>query len=56
MQQALEATRTEVVVVLTPFYDRVKQVQGRTAVRRVIPTSIKEYLPAVLRILFTLFK
>jgi long-chain acyl-CoA synthetase len=56
MQQALEATRTEVVVVLTPFYDGVKQVQGRTAVRRVIPTSIKEYLPAVLRILFTLFK
>ena len=56
MQQALEATRTEVVVVLTPFYDRVKQVQGRTAVRRVIPTSIKEYLPALLRILFTLFK
>ena len=56
MQQALEATRTEVVVVLTPFYDRVKQVQGRTAVRRVVPTSIKEYLPAMLRLLFRLFK
>ncbi len=41
---------------LTPFYDRVKQAQGRTAVRRVIATSIKEYLPIVLRVLFTLFK
>ena len=41
---------------LTPFYDRIKQAQGRTAVRRVIATSIKEYLPIVLRVLFTLFK
>ena len=30
--------------------------QGRTGVRRVIATSIKEYLPPVLRVLFTLFK
>ena len=56
LQQALDATRAEVVVTLTPFYDRVKQAQGRTAVRRVIATSIKEYLPAALRVLFTLFK
>ncbi len=56
MQQALEATRAEVVVTLTPFYARVKQAQGRTAVRLVIATSIKEYLPTTLRILFTLLK
>ena len=56
MQQALDATRAEVVVTLTPFYARVKQAQGRTAVRLVIATSIKEYLPPVLRVLFTLFK
>jgi long-chain acyl-CoA synthetase len=56
LQQALEATAAEIVVTLTPFYSRVKQVQGRTSVRRVIATSIKEYLPAVLRTLFTLFK
>ena len=41
---------------LTPFYARVKAVQPRTQVRRVIATSIKEYLPPVLRVLFTLFK
>jgi hypothetical protein len=34
----------------------VKGIQARTRVRRVIATSIKEYLPPVLRILFTLFK
>ena len=56
IEQALDSTRAETVVTLTPFYDRVKRVQGRTEARRVIATSIKEYLPATLRILFTLFK
>ena len=52
----LAATGAETIVALTPFYTRVKAVQGRTHVRRVIATSIKEYLPPVLRVLFTLFK
>ena len=56
LQQALEGSAAEIVVALTPFYGRVKQVQGRTSVRRVIATSIKEYLPAIVRVLFTLFK
>ncbi|MGH9348434.1 MAG: AMP-binding protein [Vicinamibacterales bacterium] len=56
LENVLEATRAETVVALTPFYARVKAVQGRTHVKRVIASSIKEYLPAVLRVLFTLFK
>ena len=56
LEGVLEATRTETVVALTPFYRRVKAVQGRTHVKRVIAASIKEYLPRLLRILFTLFK
>ena len=44
------------VVALTKFYDRVKQVQPRTAVRRVIATNIKEHFPLGLRLLFTLFR
>jgi long-chain acyl-CoA synthetase len=56
LEQSLDSTRAETVVTLTPFYDRVKRVQGRTAVRLVIATSIKEYLPATLRVLFTVFK
>jgi long-chain acyl-CoA synthetase len=56
IEQALDSTRASVVVVLTPFYERVKHVQGRTGVRAVIPTSIKDYLPTPLRLLFTLLK
>jgi long-chain acyl-CoA synthetase len=56
LQEALDSTRAKVVVTLTPFYRRVKNVQGRTSVGRVVATSVKEYLPRSLRILFTLFK
>jgi long-chain acyl-CoA synthetase len=56
LQGILETTGAETVVTLTPFYGHVKAVQGRTSVTRVIATSIKEYLPPVLRVLFTLLK
>jgi long-chain acyl-CoA synthetase len=55
-EHALDATRAEVLVTLTPFYTRLKSVQGRTHVKHVIATNIKEYLPPALRVLFTLFK
>src|SRR5687768_8140866 len=45
-EMALDATRAGVLVTLTPFYKRLKAVQGRTQVKHVIATSIKEYLPA----------
>ena len=56
MEAALQANGADTIVTLTPFYGRVKDVQPRTAVRNVIATSIKEHLPPMLRILFTLFK
>jgi long-chain acyl-CoA synthetase len=56
LEAALDSTRAEVVVTLTPFYKRIKAVQGRTPVKHVVATNIKEYLPATLRLLFTLFK
>jgi long-chain acyl-CoA synthetase len=56
MEQVLDSTRAETIVTLTPFYNRLKAVQGRTAVKRIVATSIKEYLPTALRLLFTLFK
>jgi long-chain acyl-CoA synthetase len=56
LELALASTGAETVVTLTPFYTRIKNAQTRTGVKRVIATSIKEYLPPVLRILFTLFK
>ena len=56
LEMALAATGAETLVVLTPLYGRVKAIQGQTRLRRVIATSIKEYLPPVLRVLFTLLK
>src|SRR5688500_17019105 len=56
LEAALDSSRASTVVTLTPFYNRLKSVQARTQVRRVVATSIKEYLPPLLRVLFTLFK
>ena len=46
----------ETIVTLSRFYQRVKTVQPRTPLRRVISTNIKEYFPPILRLLFTLFR
>jgi long-chain acyl-CoA synthetase len=56
LEHALNEVGAETVVVLTPFYEKVKRLQTRTQVRRVIATNIKEYLPLHLRWLFTLAK
>jgi long-chain acyl-CoA synthetase len=44
----------ETIVTLTRFYERVKRVQPRTPLKRVIATNIKTHFPALLRMLFTL--
>ncbi len=44
----------ETVVTLTRFYERVRRLQARTPVRRIIATNIKEYFPTLLRVLFTI--
>jgi long-chain acyl-CoA synthetase len=54
LEGALARTGAETIVVLTPMYGRVKAVQPRTALRRVVATNVKEYLPPLLRLLFTL--
>ena len=56
LEGGLARTGAETIVVLTPFYRRVKAVQPRTALRRVVATNVKEYLPPLLRVLFTLVK
>jgi long-chain acyl-CoA synthetase len=52
----LVETGAETIVALTPFYARVKALQPRSALKRVIATNVKEHLPPLLRWLFTLFK
>jgi long-chain acyl-CoA synthetase len=56
LEAALESTGAVLAIALTPFYARVKAVQRGTRLRGVIATSIKEYLPPALRLLFTVFK
>ncbi|HZM24778.1 MAG TPA: long-chain fatty acid--CoA ligase [Anaerolineales bacterium] len=56
LEHALREAGAETVIVLTPFYNKVKAIQPRTPVRNVIATNIKEFLPAVKKILFTMLK
>ncbi|RPI56946.1 MAG: AMP-dependent synthetase [Acidobacteria bacterium] len=56
LREPLKTAGIEVLVTLTPFYRRLKEIQRDTPVRRIVATSIKEYLPPLLRVLFTLFK
>jgi len=44
----------DTVVTLTRFYERVKRIQPKTGLRRIIATNIKEYFPPLLRLLFTI--
>lgn len=56
LEHALNECEVETVVVFNPFYEKVKAVQPRTGVRCVIAAHIKDFLPPMLRLLFTLFK
>ncbi len=56
LEFALKDVGAETVVVLTPFYEKVKEVQARCRVKRIIATNIKDHLAPHLRLLFTLLK
>ncbi|MEA3349381.1 MAG: long-chain fatty acid--CoA ligase [Chloroflexota bacterium] len=46
----------EVMIVMSNFYNRVKEVQPRTKIRQVVVTNITETLPPVTALLFKLLK
>ncbi|MDF1499475.1 MAG: long-chain fatty acid--CoA ligase [Anaerolineales bacterium] len=46
----------EHMLVMSNFYNTIKSVQSKTKVKKLIVTNIKEYLPGMLRFLFTLLK
>jgi len=54
IEHQLRDCGARVVVTLTKFYPTVKKVQPQTAVEHVLVTNIKEYFPAIKRLLFTL--
>jgi long-chain acyl-CoA synthetase len=54
LEGPLQTTGAKVAVTLTTFYERLKQVQRRTGLQHVVLTSIKDYLPPLLKLVFTL--
>jgi long-chain acyl-CoA synthetase len=56
LEHALNECEAETVVVLNPFYAKVKAIQPRTSIKRVIACHIKDFLPSHLSLLFTLLK
>ena len=56
LDEAFRECGAQTAVVLTRFYGKVKAVQSKTSLRCVLATNIKEYLPPLLRVLFTLAK
>jgi|DewCreStandDraft_5_1066085.scaffolds.fasta_scaffold02060_12 long-chain acyl-CoA synthetase len=56
MEHQFNDCGAEIALVMSNFYHRVKEVQPKTPLKRLIVTNIKEYLPPVLRLLFTLAK
>jgi long-chain acyl-CoA synthetase len=56
MEDALRTTGAETVIVLNRFYRKVKSVQSRTSVKRIVATNIKDYLPWLVGFAYTLVK
>jgi long-chain acyl-CoA synthetase len=56
LEHALNECQAETVIVLNPFYEKVKEIQPRTGVKRLIATHIKNFLPPMLSLLFALVK
>jgi long-chain acyl-CoA synthetase len=56
IEHQLNDAGVEIMLVMSNFYQTIKNVQSKTRLRRLIVTNIKEYLPGLLRILFTLAK
>lgn len=56
VEHLLTDSGSETIVVLSQFYQRIKGIRAKTALKRVIVTNIKEYFPTLLGFMFTLTK
>lgn len=56
IEQALARSQPSTMVVLNRFYPKIKALQATTTIERVITANIKDYLPPLLRFLFTVVK
>lgn len=56
IEHQLNDAGVELMLVMSNFYEIIKQTQPSTRLKKIIVTNIKEYLPGLLRFLFTLTK
>jgi long-chain acyl-CoA synthetase len=56
LEHCLTETGATTAVVLTLFYEKLKAIQSKTTIDTVIVSNIKEFLPPITRLLFTLFR
>lgn len=56
LEHQLNNSGAKVILTMSKFYPVIEKVRKRTGLRHVIVTSIKEYFPPLLKILFTLLK
>lgn len=56
LEGPLRDSGIETLVTLTRFYDRIKRIQPKTSLKRVIAANIKDYFPPLLKLLFTLLR
>ena len=56
LEDAFNATGARIGVVLNRFYEKVKTVQPRTKLERLIATGIKDYLPLTKRVAYTFLR
>jgi long-chain acyl-CoA synthetase len=54
IEHQLNDSGVEIMVVLSSFYEKIKQVQHKTKLKKLIVTNVKEYFPTFTKILFTL--
>ena len=56
IEHQMKDSGAEIMLVMSNFYSMIKEVQPKTPIKKLIVTNIKEYLPGMLRFLFTLTK
>ncbi len=56
IKHQMKDSGAQIMLVMSNFYNTVKEVQSETDLKRLIVTNIKEYLPPHLRVLFSLLK
>ncbi len=56
LKHQIKDSGAETIVVMSSFYSKVEQIRADTPLKNVIVTSVKEYFPGLLKLLFTLLK